>query len=394
MTTQDFNPAALLRTDTLRTTALRHWLRLRPARGNFRIGDGWLAAYLSVLFGVLSLAGVLAFHFPGHLTIPELRANYDIPALRAGLGALMILSGVFGVLGLMRKRLMIAGAGLGVLGLAALLGGADTPLGPLEASRIYVGLDWFVLGLLSTGLVFTLLEKTAPLRAGQPVLREDWSLDLKHFFVMHLLLGAYLAGTNFLLVQGLGWARIEVITDFISGLPFIVQFLAIMLAVDLVEYAVHRAYHSDGFLWRIHAVHHSSKTMDWLASSRLHVLEALITRTATLAPIFLLGFDQAAVNAYALMIGFHATFIHANIDWDLRWLEPVFVTPRHHHWHHAEDASAHNKNFAVHFAFIDRMFGTLHMPAGWPSEYGIGGEEPVQSYRAHTMHPFKGLIQA
>lgn len=377
-----------------RPASLRHWLRLRPARGHFRIGDGWLAAYLSVLFGVLSLAGVLAFQFPAHLTIPELRASYDIPTLRAGLAALMILSGLSGVLALMHKRLTIGGAGLGVLALAALLGGADTPLGPLQASRIYVGLDWFVLGLLSTGIVFTVLEKAAPLREGQPVLREGWSLDLKHFFVMHLLLGAYLAGTNFLLVQGLGWARFEVVTDFISGLPFIVQFFAIMLVVDLVEYGVHRAYHGQGFLWRIHAVHHSSKTMDWLASSRLHVLEALITRTATLAPIFLLGFDQAAVNAYALMIGFHATFIHANIDWDLSWLEPVFVTPRHHHWHHAEDEAAHNKNFAVHFAFIDRMFGTLHMPAGWPAEYGIGAEEPVRSYRAHTLHPFKGLIEA
>ncbi|WP_417493026.1 sterol desaturase family protein [Maricaulis sp.] len=371
---------------------LRHWLRLRPARGHFHIGDGWLAAYLSLLLGVLSLAGVLAFHFPAHLTIPELRANYDLPALRAGLGTLMILSGVFGVLALMRKRLMIAGAGLGVLALAALLGGADTPLGPIEASSVYVGLDWFVLGLLSTGFVFTLLEKAAPLREDQPVLRENWSLDLKHFFVMHLLLGAYLAGTNFLLVQGLGWARFDVITDFISGLPFIVQFFAIMLAVDLVEYVVHRAYHSHQALWGIHAVHHSSRTMDWLASSRLHVLEALITRTATLAPIFLLGFDQAVVNAYALMIGFHATFIHANIDWDLRWLEPVFVTPRHHHWHHALEESAHNKNFAVHFSFIDRLFGTLHMPSGWPAEYGIGAEEPAHSYRAHTLHPFKGLI--
>ncbi|WP_417495892.1 sterol desaturase family protein [Maricaulis sp.] len=377
-----------------RPASLRHWLRLRPARGAFRIGDGWLAAYLSLLFGVLSLGAVLAFHFPAHLTIPELRANYDIPTLRAGLGALMILSGLCGVLGLVRKRLTVAGAGLAVLALAALLGGADTPLGPLQASPFYIGLDWFVLGLLSTGLVFILLEKAAPLREHQPVLREDWSLDLKHFFVMHLLLGAYLAGTNFLLVHGLGWARFEPVTEFISSLPFIVQFFAIMLAVDLVEYAVHRAYHSEAFLWRIHAVHHSSKQMDWLASSRLHVLEALITRTATLAPVFLLGFDQAAVNAYALMIGFHATFIHANIDWDLRWLEPVFVTPRHHHWHHAEEVAAHNKNFAVHFAFIDRIFGTLHMPEGWPEEYGIGAEEPAQSYRAHTLHPFKGLVAA
>ena len=31
-----------------RVAPLRHWLRLRPARGAFRIGEGWMASYLSM----------------------------------------------------------------------------------------------------------------------------------------------------------------------------------------------------------------------------------------------------------------------------------------------------------------------------------------------------------
>ena len=217
---------------------------------------------------------------------------------------------------------------------------------------------------------------------------------MKHFFVMHLLLGAYLACTNLLLTQALGWARLDGVAGVMSALPAPVQFLAIMLAVDLVEYGVHRAYHSDAFLWRIHAVHHSSRQMDWLASSRLHVLEALFTRTATLAPIFLLGFDQGVVNAYAIFVGFHATLIHANVRWRFGWLEHVFVTPRHHHWHHANHAAAMNTNYAVHFAFIDRMFGSLYLPAGWPGEYGISGEQPGRRYRDHTAFPFRDQATA
>ena len=373
---------------------LRRAALLRLPSGAFRIGQGRMSAWLSILFGSLALLGVLVLHFPAWLSIPELRAGYDIAHIRAGLAVLMVASGVFGLSGLLRTYLWPSAYGLALLGLAALLGGADTPVGDMQAAPFYIGLDWFVIGLLSTGIVFVALEKLTPLRADQPVLREDWSLDMKHFFVMHLLLGAYLACTNLLLTQALGWARLDGVAGVMSALPAPVQFLTIMLAVDLVEYGVHRAYHSDAFLWRIHAVHHSSRQMDWLASSRLHVLEALFTRTATLAPIFLLGFDQGVVNAYAIFVGFHATLIHANVRWRFGWLEHVFVTPRHHHWHHANHAAAMNTNYAVHFAFIDRMFGSLYLPAGWPGEYGISGEQPGRRYRDHTAFPFRDQATA
>ena len=373
---------------------LRRIAHIRPPAGHFRIGQGWMSAWLCVLFGALSLMGVLVLLFPAWLSVPELREGYDIAHMRAGLAGLMLASGGFGILALLRRRVLPAVLGLGLLGLSALLGGADTPIGETAAAPVYIGLDWFVIGLLSTGGIFILLEKLTPLRGDQPVLREEWMLDMKHFLVMHLLLGAYLAGTNMLLTQTLGWARFGMVADMVSALPAPVQFVMIMLAVDLVEYAVHRAYHSDGFLWRIHAVHHSSRKMDWLASSRLHVLEALLTRTATLAPIFLLGFDQGVVNAYAILIGFHATLIHANLRWRFGWLEQVFVTPRHHHWHHADHPDAINTNYAVHFAFIDRIFGSLYLPEGWPEDYGISGEQPGQRYRDHTLFPFRDALPA
>ena len=62
-----------------------------------------------------------------------------------------------------------------------------------------------------------------------------------------------------------------------------------ILVADLVQYWTHRAYHEVPALWRLHAVHHSVKSMDWLAGSRQHILELILTRTLVLAPIFVLS---------------------------------------------------------------------------------------------------------
>ena len=43
------------------------------------------------------------------------------------------------------------------------------------------------------------------------------------------------------------------------------------------------------------------------------------------------------------------------------------MTVRYHHWHHAAHPEAVDVNFAIHFPFIDRLFGTYHLPKdAWP----------------------------
>ena len=113
-----------------------------------------------------------------------------------------------------------------------------------------------------------------------------------------------------------------------------------MLVADLVQYWTHRAYHEVPLLWRLHAVHHSVKSMDWLAGSRQHILELLITRTLVLAPIYVLGFSKEVIDAYIVIVGFQAVFNHANVSVRLGPLRYVIVTPNFHHWHHSQDQEA------------------------------------------------------
>ena len=46
----------------------------------------------------------------------------------------------------------------------------------------------------------------------------------------------------------------------------------------LREYAVHRLFHRVPWLWRFHAIHHSSRALDWLAGSRLHLVDIVVMR--------------------------------------------------------------------------------------------------------------------
>ena len=143
-----------------------------------------------------------------------------------------------------------------------------------------------------------------------------------------------------------------------------------MLVADLTQYAVHRTFHRVGWLWPFHAIHHSSRTLDWLAGSRLHVVDIIVTRALILVPLFALGFSQTALYIWLVIVAVQATLNHVNIRFDVPILNQLVVLPRFHHWHHAMKPA--DKNFAVHFPWIDRLFGTYHMPKGeWPPETGI-----------------------
>jgi lathosterol oxidase len=81
---------------------------------------------------------------------------------------------------------------------------------------------------------------------------------------------------------------------------------------DFSQYATHRAFHRIPFLWRFHAIHHSIKTMDWIAGSRSHFVDILVTRGLILIPMTLSGFSQSAMAGYLIFVSFHATFCHTD----------------------------------------------------------------------------------
>src|SRR5262249_5848214 len=169
--------------------------------------------------------------------------------------------------------------------------------------------------------------------------------------------------------------NIPSVSGAIGRLPWLVQlFLAIVVA-DLAEYVIHRAFHTVPFLWRCHAIHHSSKALDWIAGSRSHLIDDVVVRGFILIPMMLI-FPHDINVAYLFFVTVHATWTHCNFSSSITWLEPFLVLPRYHHWHHTSQKEAIDKNFAIHFPWIDRIFGTYYLPEDkWPDTYGLHQEE-------------------
>jgi lathosterol oxidase len=351
-------------------------------------GSGWISGMLAVACGALGYGAVLCLMFPEVLTTPDARPLYPLPVIRALVHALLVLGFGLGVLSVLlrrRKTLGLTGIMLALAG--TLLGGAGVDVPDSVAGTRTIGLDWFLLNLFVLALVFVPLERIWAQRPSQPILRFGWSTDLVHFAMSHLLVQVTVVLTMLPAALFFRWAVSPRFQDLVASQPLVLQFVEILFVADLAEYVVHRLFHRIPWLWRFHAIHHSSRALDWLAGSRLHLVDIVVTRGLSFVPLYLFGFAPPALYAYLIFVSFHAVFIHANVRWRFRALEPFLVLPRFHHWHHA--AHPVDKNFAVHLPWIDRLFGTAHLPPdSWPDRYGIEGDPVPEGYWRQLVMPF------
>lgn len=353
-------------------------------------GEGRISGYLSSALGVMSFFGVLCFLYPSWLTTEDLRGSYNVGVLRMVLQASMWTSLFFGFFTFVRwRRKRLGAVGLLFTFGAFALGGWNVEVGELKDAPVTVGLDWLLLDLLGSAALFIFIEKIVPKYPEQPILRPDWRLDLAYFATNHLAIGALLLVGNRFAPWAFGWAVNASVQDAIRSLPVWAQVILLILCADFVLYWMHRAFHEVRWLWPIHAVHHSTEYLDWLSGSRNHTLETFIDRTLAMVPLYLIGPDQEALDAYVIFAGFQAGLTHANVGIPFGPLKYIIATPQFHHWHHSSEKPAIDTNYGVHTTVFDLLFRTFHMPGrAWPAHYGTVSPIP-KTYLGQMLHPFR-----
>lgn len=238
-------------------------------------------------------------------------------------------------------------------------------------------------GFVLLFLIFVPLEKLFALHP-QHIFRRGYLTDLTHFLVNNVLVTVATLGVIVVASIPFLWVRSF---DLVGYMP---DWLAATVAVAVVfvgSYWGHRLSHEIPFLWRFHAVHHSIEEMDWLAGGRLHPFDAGLTQAFGLFPLFLLGYGGGAFAGATVFVAFLAIFQHANVRLRFPVLRWVINTPEWHHWHHALDPEARDKNFGL--PVVDKIFGTAYLPKGKrPSGFGISDPVPENSYVRHLTYPF------
>lgn len=177
----------------------------------------------------------------------------------------------------------------------------------------------------------------------------------------------------------------------LSNLPLWKSFVINFVQMELGFYWMHRWSHEGqragsrlGWLWKIHRTHHSADHLNVSVTMRQNIFWAfLVPNTWVVAFAVYLGMGSGA--ALALMVIYAWNLLtHTHWRWDAvllrspiyRALAHIIIMPSQHHAHHGygKDGKMY-RNYAVMLAAYDWMFGTLHLPEGHPSRYGVPGHQ-------------------
>ena len=229
--------------------------------------------------------------------------------------------------------------------------------------------------------IFVPLER---LFAAHPreVLRKGILTDLGYFFVNSLATAALLGLPMGVVAWAVHAAMPEAFLAAMGALPLWARAGLGLVAGEVGYYWGHRLSHEIPFLWRFHSIHHAAEDVDFLVNTHAHPLDMVFSRFCGLVPLYVLGLSGpvgpggSTVAVITALVGtLWGFFIHANLRWRFGPLEWLVSTPAFHHWHHTKNGPL-NRNYASTLPWLDRFFGTHHLPAAWPDAYGIKAEVP------------------
>lgn len=247
--------------------------------------------------------------------------------------------------------------------------------------------DFDVKTFLLLALIFSPLEYLFAERKEQKIIRSGWLTDVLHFFVNAIFIRAGLFAVVLTSVK-IGAAIMPAFaTQTLAAMPLWLQVIAVIVVADFGIYVSHWLMHHVPFLWNFHAVHHSTEEMDWLAAYRVHPVDQVLVKGTSLVPIFVLGFSEAAIAIASVLYFWHSVLLHSNVKINLGPLKWLVASPEFHHWHHANQSEAVNKNFSGQLPLWDIIFRTAHMPGPLPEKYGV--DDPVpRDYPRQLAYPF------
>jgi sterol desaturase/sphingolipid hydroxylase (fatty acid hydroxylase superfamily) len=234
--------------------------------------------------------------------------------------------------------------------------------------------------------MFRPLEVESPAWPDQPFFRSGWATDLAFFLGQYLLWLTLVLNLLYMVIPYLHTLTPVVVRRWVCWQPIWLQMVEVLVLGDFVMYWGHRAQHTFEWLWRFHAVHHSSEKLDWLAAHREHPVDTVYSVFLMNLPAYMLGFTPQSLVYVVAFRGLWSIFIHSNVRMDLGPLGLLLGSPAFHHWHH--DRDRHDCNFGNIAPWLDVIFSTHYDPGIEPETLGLD-EVTGRGYLALLLSPFR-----
>jgi len=241
-------------------------------------------------------------------------------------------------------------------------------------------------------VLFVFLERYMPYDKKWNLNRGDFKTDLLQTFITlptAIHLGQFLL--TLLLIVPNTWMSKTFHNEFLeSNYGFIWAFIIVLILSEFCYYWMHRLSHTVPKLWKLHAIHHSSKRVYWANSGRSHFFDALLSSTAYFIPVLLLNVSDELIVMLLVFSGITGFLEHVNIKFKAGYLNYVFNTAELHRWHHSQLEAESNHNYGKALIVWDLLFGTFL----WPKErkveqVGVQGEKDTQGFKNQFLKPFK-----
>ncbi len=133
----------------------------------------------------------------------------------------------------------------------------------------------------------------------------------------------------------------------------------LFLGEEFAYYWMHRSAHRVRWMWASHVVHHTPEHIHFASALRVGVTELLSGNWLFHLPLYLLGFNPAAVAGMSSLNLFYQFWLHTDLIGRLGPLEWIFNTPSHHRVHHASNRDYLDRNYGGILIIWDRLFGTF-----------------------------------
>jgi sterol desaturase/sphingolipid hydroxylase (fatty acid hydroxylase superfamily) len=153
-----------------------------------------------------------------------------------------------------------------------------------------------------------------------------------------------------------GWGLLN-----LWALPFWIETIICVVALDFVVYAQHVLHHAIPALWRLHMMHHADLDIDMTTGLRFHPIEIIVSMAFKLSSVAALGAPPLAVLIFEVALNATAMFNHSNIRLSEnvdRVLRLLVVTPDMHRVHHSVIIRETNSNYGFNLPWWDRLLGT------------------------------------